>query len=406
METAGKGPRRLVAVGAIIILVTLAFAGYYASTQNPGGGISSQLSSLRSEVTSLQQANQALQSQIASVSSGSNQSSAASTSLYSSASVSVVTIRGYELVTQMTFFGPISSIVSIQGSGFAVDYQGSSYIVTNNHVIDGVSNITITFSDGNSYSATVKGTDPNRDLAVLTSGAPATEFHPLTVLSSPQAVTVGEQVYAIGSPFGLSGSLTVGIVSQVGRTITESTSTQVSIPDVIQFSAAINPGNSGGPLLDSKGEVIGITTAAVSNSQGLGFAIPASTISKELSALVTTGSYSLHPTLGIAASADMTYQLATVVGSNVTYGVLVESVTGGGPADRAGIRGGTSNATVEGQAYRIGGDIIISINGVKIVNGDALSAYLEENALAGQSVQLGIIRSGVQMSIGVILASL
>jgi len=406
METAGKGPRRLVAVGAIIIIVALAFAGYYASTQNPGGGISSQLSSLKSEVTSLQQANQALQSQIASVSSGSNQSSAASTSLYSSASVSVVTIRGYELVTQMTFFGPISSIVSIQGSGFAVDYQGSSYIVTNNHVIDGVSNITITFSDGNSYSATVKGTDPNRDLAVLTSGAPATEFHPLTVLSSPQAVTVGEQVYAIGSPFGLSGSLTVGIVSQVGRTITESTSTQVSIPDVIQFSAAINPGNSGGPLLDSKGEVIGITTAAVSNSQGLGFAIPASTISKELSALVTTGSYSLHPTLGIAASADMTYQLATVVGSNVTYGVLVESVTGGGPADRAGIRGGTSNATVEGQAYRIGGDIIISINGVKIVNGDALSAYLEENALAGQSVQLGIMRSGVQMSIGVTLASL
>jgi S1-C subfamily serine protease len=406
METAGKGPRRLVAVGAIIIIVALAFAGYYASTQNPGGGISSQLSSLKSEVTSLQQANQALQSQIASVSLGSNQSSAASTSLYSSASVSVVTIRGYELVTQMTFFGPISSIVSIQGSGFAVDYQGSSYIVTNNHVVDGVSNITITFSDGNSYSATVKGTDPNRDLAVLTSGAPATEFHPLTVLSSPQAVTVGEQVYAIGSPFGLSGSLTVGIVSQVGRTITESTSTQISIPDVIQFSAAINPGNSGGPLLDSKGEVIGITTAAVSNSQGLGFAIPASTISKELSALVTTGSYSLHPTLGIAASADMTYQLATVVGSNVTYGVLVESVTGGGPADRAGIRGGTSNATVEGQAYRIGGDIIISINGVKIVNGDALSAYLEENALAGQSVQLGIIRSGVQMSIGVTIASL
>jgi len=406
METARKGPRRLVAVGAIMIIVALAFAGYYASTRNPGGGISSQLSSLKSEVTSLQQANQALQSQIASVSPGSNQSSASSTSLYSSASVSVVTIRGYELVTQMTFFGPVNSIVGIQGSGFAADYQGSSYIVTNNHVVDGVSNITITFSDGNSYSATVKGTDPNRDLAVLTSGAPATEFHPLTVLSSPQEVTVGEQVYAIGSPFGLSGSLTVGIVSQVGRTITESTSTQISIPDVIQFSAAINPGNSGGPLLDSKGEVIGITTAAVSNSQGLGFAIPASTISKELSALVTSGSYTMHPTLGIAASADMTYQLAMVVGSNVTYGVLVESIASGGPADRAGIRGGTSNASVEGQAYRIGGDIIISINGVKIVNGDALSAYLEENALAGQSVQLGIIRSGVQMSIGVTLASL
>ncbi len=324
--------------------------------------------------------------------------------MYSTVSPSVVTVQGYELTTQASFFGPVSSLSEVQGSGFAVSYQGSYYIVTNNHVVSGVSNITVTFSDGNAYPASVKGTDPYRDLAVLSVQAPASEFHPLTVVGSPQAVQVGETVYAIGSPFGLSGSLTVGVVSQVGRTITES-NTQFAIPDIIQFSAAINPGNSGGPLLDSGGEVIGITTAAVSNSQGLGFAIPASTLSKELGPLITTGNYTLHPYLGIT-SVDMTYQLAQAAGTNVTYGIMVQTVVSGGPASTAGIRGGTRSVTVEGQSYQIGGDIIVSINGAKVVNSDALVSYLEEHAIAGQTVQLGIIRSGTPMTINVTLGSL
>ncbi|MDG7007230.1 MAG: trypsin-like peptidase domain-containing protein [Nitrososphaerota archaeon] len=399
-----SGPSRTGKISAIIIavLIGVAFFAYYEGTQQPAAN-ASDLSSLQSKLASLEQVNQALQSQLASTSNH-TQPSLGAQSLYSTVSPSVVTVQGYELTTQASFFGPVSSLSEVQGSGFAVSYQGSYYIVTNNHVVSGVSNITVTFSDGNAYPASVKGTDPYRDLAVLSVQAPASEFHPLTVVGSPQAVQVGETVYAIGSPFGLSGSLTVGVVSQVGRTITES-NTQFAIPDIIQFSAAINPGNSGGPLLDSGGEVIGITTAAVSNSQGLGFAIPASTLSKELGPLITTGNYTLHPYLGIT-SVDMTYQLAQAAGTNVTYGIMVQTVVSGGPASTAGIRGGTRSVTVEGQSYQIGGDIIVSINGAKVVNSDALVSYLEEHAIAGQTVQLGIIRSGTPMTINVTLGSL
>jgi S1-C subfamily serine protease len=406
MEAPRAGSNKKIAAVAVVILLAVAFFAYYASTVQGTAKGSSQLSTLQSEVSSLQQANQALQAQLASTSSGSGNSSATAESLYSAASASVVTVQGYELITQDTFFGPVTSIASVQGSGFAVSYQGSFYIVTNNHVVNGVQNITVTFSNGDSFPASVKGTDSNRDLAVLSVSAPSAEFHPLTLLSTASGVTVGESVYAIGSPFGLSGSLTVGVVSQVGRTITESTSAQVTIPDVIQFSAAINPGNSGGPLLDSKGLVIGITTAAVSSSQGLGFAIPATTLSRELSTLLTTGTYKLHPYLGLSVSDDMTYQLAQTAKSNVTYGILVESVVAGGPLDKAGIRGGTSTVTVEGQAYKVGGDIITSVNGTKVVDTDALVSYLEENAVAGQTIQLGIVRAGVQMTVSVVLGSL
>jgi S1-C subfamily serine protease len=199
--------------------------------------------------------------------------------------------------------------------------------------------------------------------------------------------------------------MTFGIVSQTGRTITESTSTSISIPDIIQFSAPINPGNSGGPLLNSDGLVIGITTATVSNSQGLGFAIPASTIVRELPSLISRGSYSQHPYLGIAG-ADMDLQLALAQKANATYGVLVQAVSAGSPAAAAGIKAGTAMATVEGSQYVIGGDIIVSVNGVKVLNQDGLSAYLEENAAAGQTIQLGILRSGSLVAVSVTLGSL
>jgi S1-C subfamily serine protease len=326
-------------------------------------------------------------------------------SLYANASRSVVTVQGDVVTTQNTFFGQTKSVAVVQGSGFVASFQNSYYIVTNNHVVDGISNITVTFSDGNAYTASVKGSDLHSDLAVLTVNAPTSEFFPLPIVSSSQAVHVGESVYAIGSPFGLSGSMTFGIVSQVGRTITESTNTTRSIANVIQFSAPINPGNSGGPLLDSAGEVIGITTAAVGNSAGLGFAIPSSTISRELSSLVTSGKYSLHPSLGIEG-VGMTYQLAKTTGSSLTYGVLVEKVTSGSAADKAGIQGGTRTATVEGSSYTIGGDIIVSVNGEKVVDFDSLASYLEGNTIAGQTIQLGIIRSGAMMTLSVTLGSL
>lgn len=391
-----------------VALIVAAAAVYYeSSTTQKSVASPSRISSLQSQLTNLEEANSALQAQLASISAGigSNVSDNSPEGLYANASRSVVTIQGDELLTQNTFFGPVTSVETVQGSGFVVDYQNSSYVVTNFHVVNGVTNITVTFSDGNSYVASVKGSDQYSDLAVLTANAPASEYYPLQLLGTLQGASVGETVYAIGSPFGLSGSMTFGIISQVGRTITESTSSQVSIANVIQFSAPINPGNSGGPLLDSSGQVVGITTAGVSNSAGLYFAIPSSTITRELPALVATGKYTLHPNLGLSG-ADMTYQLAKATGSNLTYGVLVQSVVSGGPADEAGIRGGTSTAVVEGSTYRVGGDVIISVNGVKVIDSDALASYLEVYAEAGETVQLGILRSGSIIMVSVVLGAL
>jgi S1-C subfamily serine protease len=401
-----KSSKGILVALVVVVLLTAAVVAYYDSTRTPiSAGASAEITSLRLQVSNLQQVNSALQSQLAAKSSNTSLSGMGPESLYANASRSVVTIQGDELITRNTFFGPVTTVVVVQGSGFVASFQNSYYVVTNNHVVDGVSNITVAFSDGNAYTASVKGSDLHSDLAVLSVNAPTSEFFALPIVSSTQAVQVGESVYAIGSPFGLSGSMTFGIVSQVGRTITESTNATLSIANVIQFSAPINPGNSGGPLLDSAGEVIGITTAAVTNSAGLGFAIPSSTISRELSSLVTTGVYSLHPLLGIEG-VGVTYQLAKASGSSVTYGILVEKVVGGGPADKAGIRGGTSTAVVEGSSYMIGGDIIVSINGVKVVDNDALASYLEGNTIAGQTVQLGIVRSGAMMTVSVTLGAL
>jgi len=396
----------------VILLVLALIAGtttaafYAGATTVSHSSLSSQVSSLGVEVSTLEQANSNLRSQLAAATlTSSNVSITSPEEVYSRYGMGVVTIQGYEAVAQNTFFGQVTSIESLQGSGFVVGYQNSTYIVTNYHVVNGASNITVTFSNGNSYPASVKGTDQYRDLAVLSVSAPASEFHPLGLLGTTAGVTVGETVYAVGSPFGLSGSMTAGIVSQTGRTITESTN-EVTIPDVIQFSAAINPGNSGGPLLDASGEVVGITTAAVSNSEGLGFAIPAATVARELPSLISTGTYSLHPDLGIGSSTDVSYQIAKAAGSNITYGVLVEAVISGGAASKAGIQGGTRTVTLEGQNYLMGGDIIVSINGVKVVNGDALASYLEENSMAGETVQLGIIRAGVGITVSLVLTGL
>jgi S1-C subfamily serine protease len=162
---------------------------------------------------------------------------------------------------------------------------------------------------------------------------------------------------------------------------------------VIQFSAPINPGNSGGPLIHANGQVVGITTASVSSSQGLGFAIPSDTIIKELSSLVTNGTYTLHSYLGIG-SVDMNYQLSKATGANVTYGALIENVVQGTPAANAGLRAGNQTVTINGQQYLVGGDIIVSINGTRITTTDGLGSYLSAHTTAGQTVTLGIIRPG------------
>jgi len=263
--------------------------------------------------------------------------------------------------------------------------------------------MTITFSNGDSYPGKVVGSDVYADLAVVSVSALGSEFFPLTIVES-SSVRVGQSVYAIGAPFGLSGTFTSGLISQLGRTIQEATTGEYSISGVIQFTAPINPGNSGGPLLDSYGEVIGITTATISGSEGVGFAIPSQTIIKELPSLIATGGYTDHSYLGIGG-VDMDYQLAQESKTNITYGVLVEQVTRGSPADTAGIKGGTTQVSIEGTQYLVGGDIIVSANGTRLIDTDALSSYLEENTVAGQALVVGIIRAGTMMNVTVTLGA-
>jgi S1-C subfamily serine protease len=320
--------------------------------------------------------------------------------LYEQIKNSVVVVQG--VIVQYDFFGR-AYYSSVQGSGFVSNLTGQFVIITNYHVVDGAINITATFIDGNTYVATVTGSDPYADLAVLTANASQDEYKPLKITSS-STLKVGDPVLAVGNPYGLSGSVTSGIVSALGRTITESTAGGYAIADCIQTTTPINPGNSGGPLLNYKGEVIGITTAIVTNSQGLGFAIPSSSILRETASLIINGSYNQHAWLG-ASAIDMTYGIAQAMGTNVTYGWLVEQVTSGGPADKAGVRAGSNQVQIAGTTVTIGGDIIIAIDNTRITNNDDLSTYLEENTLPGQTISVVIVRNNVAQTLSVTLGS-
>jgi S1-C subfamily serine protease len=323
--------------------------------------------------------------------------------IYAMANMSVVTVSGDAYQIIQTFYGPENVSGSVLGTGWVISYANSYYIITNFHVVDGMVNDTVTFADGNAYAAQVVGTDPYSDVAVVSAkSAPQSEFHPLQIGSS-SSLRVGEPVMAIGSPYGLAGTITVGVVSQLGRSLQEDTLGGYAIAGTVQFSAPINPGNSGGPLLNSNGLVVGITTATAtdnsgSSAQALGFAIPSDTIARELPSLIQTGTYTKHPYVGISVT-DMNYQIAKAMGTGVTYGVLVQSTVTGGPADRAGLRAGTQTVIIDGQDTTVGGDVIVSLDGTKIVNYDAFSAYIETHTIPGQTIQVGIIRQGKQMVI-------
>ena len=314
--------------------------------------------------------------------------------LYQQIKSSVVVIQ--DLKPSASFFG--GTVYSLQqGSGFIADVNGQLVIVTNNHVISNAINETVTFANGDAYPAKVLGSDAQADLAVLTISSMPSGLTPLTFARSDY-LQVGQPVVAVGSPYGLSGTLTTGVISSLGRTITEDSSTSQNgqtIADIIQTSTAINPGNSGGPLITYSGEVIGITTAGISNSQGLGFAIPSDTIIRELSLLVSSGSYTNHPSIN-AQGTDMNYQIAQAMGSSVTYGWLVESVSA-----QNGIKGGNTQASILGSRVIIGGNIIIAINGARITNTDDLLSYLEQHTLPGQTVNFTVVRSGQQQTIEV-----
>ncbi|MEM2968855.1 MAG: trypsin-like peptidase domain-containing protein [Candidatus Bathyarchaeia archaeon] len=320
--------------------------------------------------------------------------------LYQEVRDSVVVIRGL-LMQYDIFLRPYYS--QVQGSGFIYNHSGQIIVITNYHVVQDAVNITVTFINGNAYDATVIGSDPYADLAVLRTNEPESECKPLEIVSSA-SLNVGDPVIAVGSPYGLAGSMTTGIVSALGRTITEEMSGGYPIANVIQMTAPINPGNSGGPLLNYQGQVIGITTAILSDSEGLGFAIPSSTVLRELDSLVKNGSYNNHSWIG-ASGTDMTYEIAKAMGVNVTYGWLIAQVANAGPAAEAGLRGGSRIVSVAGESVAIGGDIIIAINGTRIRGIDDLSTFLEEYTLPGETIEVTIVRGNQTLNVLLKLAA-
>lgn len=296
------------------------------------------------------------------------------------------------------------SVVLIQtdlglGSGFVYDTKG--HIVTNHHVIEGADTIQVTFLDGNITSANVVGTDVYSDLAVIKVDSTVTTLHPV-VLGTSSELMVGEPVAAMGNPFGLSDTLTVGIVSSLERAL-DGAGGYVII-DIIQIDAAVNPGNSGGPLVNIKGQVVGVNTAIQSETgtfTGIGFAVPSDTIKREIDDLIETGGYS-HPWLGVTVL-EVDLALADAIGLEKPQGILVVEVTSESPAELAGLRDGNQTTVVDGLEVPLGGDVITEIEGNPVIIMDDLAVYMERNTRPGDSVELGIIRDGQKMSLPVTL---
>ncbi len=294
---------------------------------------------------------------------------------------------------------PLQSQSTRLGSGFVYDKEGR--IITNNHVVEGSKTVNVTFIDGNTYTAKVVGTDPDNDIAVIQiiDNFSDEQLVPLTFGNSSD-LEVGQQVIAIGNPFGLSDTMTTGIISAVGRLLPNE-NVGFSIPDVIQVDAAINPGNSGGPLLDTNGNVIGMNTAITTNTgdfAGIGFAIPSNSITKIAPILIKSGSYS-HPYLGIAGrSLDPDISLANNLPRNFK-GVVVEKVVKNGPADKAGIIAATSDEN----NIPHGGDIITAIDGHPVKTIYDIIAYLDEQKNVGDKTMLTVNRLGKSTDVSVTL---
>jgi S1-C subfamily serine protease len=293
---------------------------------------------------------------------------------------------------QLSPFGQPEGGGTATGSGFLIDDEG--HIVTNNHVVEGADRVEVKLgSSDKTYTAEVVGTDPATDVALLKVDAPAEEMHPLS-LGDSSRIEVGDQVVAIGNPFGLDRTVTAGIVSALQRQIQAPNG--FSISHVIQTDAAINPGNSGGPLIDSEGDVIGInsqiqTGGSGNGNVGIGFAVPINTAREVVQQIEQHGEVK-HAYLGISGG-SITPDLAKALKLPVETGVLVNEVVKGGPADEAGVKGGDTSATIEGANLRLGGDVITEVDGKK-VNGmeDVINAV--NSASPGDEMELTVNRDG------------
>lgn len=284
----------------------------------------------------------------------------------------------------VTTYGPSNS----QGSGFI--YSKKGYIVTNQHVIEGATNLEVTFTDGTTKNAEIVGTDPYTDLAVLKVDK---EGLNTLELANSSNVNVGQMAVAIGNPFGLRSTMTEGIISQKGRVLPVQGG--FSIPNVLQTDAAINPGNSGGPLLNRQGEVVGVNTAIETQTgtfSGVGFAIPANTVQRVVPELINEGDYN-HPYLGVRGL-NVDSEIAEEMGLENARGFLISQVPNGTAADKAGLRGGQYQATIREQRINLGGDVIVAINNTKVRSLQDVLIYLAKDAEVGDTVEVTVIRDG------------
>jgi S1-C subfamily serine protease len=292
-----------------------------------------------------------------------------------------------------------SDVVNGVGSGFVFDKKG--HIITNAHVVKDAKKVVVTFLDGRSYNAELIGIDEYTDMAVLKVNADLTLLRPLLIGDSSN-LKVGETITAIGNPFGLSGSMTSGIVSQLGRLLPSGAG--YSIPDVIQTDAAINPGNSGGPLLNMRGEMIGINTAiqsATGEFTGVGFAIPSQTVAKIVPTLIEKGEYK-HPWIGISGR-DIDPDMAKVLELRDAVGFLVVTVVENSPASKAGLIGSEKTIQVDGVNYAIGGDIILSVDGIEVRKIADILIHLQRAKTIGDEMVLEILRDNRTTNITIIL---
>jgi S1-C subfamily serine protease len=312
--------------------------------------------------------------------------------------------------------GPHSDSVPIgQGSGFVFDDVG--HIVTNQHVIDGASAIEVDFPSGLKAWAEVIGSDPNSDLAVLQVDVDSDQLHPLT-LSQPNGLHIGEQVIAIGNPFGLTGTMTVGIVSALGRVLDSINTTPeggvFSAGGLIQTDAAINPGNSGGPLLNLQGQVVGInrairtevfTVSGEAASSGVGFAIPVDIVRRVVPEIIETGQYQA-PYLGISTLDESFWNLRTLEALGLppdATGAYITVVADDSPASQAGLIGGSRTTTVP--SLRAGGDLIVAVDGIRVNTFSELLSYILTQTEVNQTIVLTVVRDGEEMDIDLIIGA-
>ena len=285
------------------------------------------------------------------------------------------------------------------GSGFVYSEEG--YVITNQHVVKDAQKVTVTFLDGESYIGDVIGRDQDLDIAVVKVNPSNTYLQPIKIGDSSK-LKVGEKIAAIGNPFGLSGSMTAGIVSQIGRLLPQESG--YSIPDVIQTDAAINPGNSGGPLINMKGEVVGINTAiqsATGEFSGVGFAVPSNTIKKIVPILIENGKFK-HPWMGISGT-DVDPELAEVRNLKSSKGFLVVSVIEESPAEQAGLIGVTETKEIDGREFALDGDIILSIDGKTVRKISDILIHLQREKSIGDELILSVNRNGEILELTMIL---